>query len=101
MQHSQANLSTGGTMVKYNVKNGNFTFKAAGKMAGSSAARTDSRKIESNRVASSNRNILPPGGQNFSSGGVSSSVQVQSVRQLAPNSNSNQQTVKVTVGSSN
>lgn len=57
MQHSQTNLSTGGTMVKYNVKNGNFTFKAAGKnLAGGSAARTDSRKIESNRVASSNRN---------------------------------------------
>ena len=55
MQHSQTNLSTGGTMVKYNVKNGNFTFKAAGKnLAGGSAARTDSRKIESNRVASSN-----------------------------------------------
>jgi len=81
VQHSQANLSTGGTLVKYNVKNGNFTFKAAGKnLAGSNAAaRTDSRKIESSRVASSNRNQLQ-GGQAGSSGnfthGVSSSVQV-------------------------
>ncbi len=45
-------------MVKYNVKNGNFTFKAAGKnVTNQGGARSDSRKIDSNRVAiGSNRN---------------------------------------------
>ena len=70
VQNSQTNLSTGGNLQKYNVKNGNFTYKAAGKnLAG---GRAD--KLESNRIGS-NRNPLQ--------GNVSASVQVQSMRQLA------------------
>ena len=68
MQHSQANLSAGaGTLVKYNVKNGNFTFKAAGKnVTGGSGARADSRKLDSGRVPTAgNRNALH--GSNVSS----------------------------------
>ena len=59
-------------MVKYNVKNGNFTYKAAGKsLTGQSQSRVsnDARnKIDSNRISganSNNRNSLQqPQGSN-------------------------------------
>lgn len=51
IQLSQANLATGNMLLKYNVKNGNFTFKAAGKnLNGQSLGRSDARKMDSNRA---------------------------------------------------
>ena len=82
MHNSQANISTGnGSLVKYNVKNGNYSFKAAEK--NHTNARTESHKIDSNRVTASNTL------NSIQNNMVSSSVQVQSIRQLIALGNSN------------